>query len=380
IASGRVQVARDPFLPKIFAGSGAAYTSGFPMSIEGSAPAIVQARAVASVYDRRQRLQLEAARENVRGAGLDTERRRDRVVRETIEAWLEAYWTARSLDLATRQTGSLEKARDVVRLRVEAGRDTPIELRRAELEVARARQRAEAVEGALAYAEETLAMIIGLPAGDRARAAEEEPAAIELPAGEEAAVAAALESSREVRRLESALAAKGLEAESHRSARWPRLSLVAQYGLFSRFNNYDEFFQRFQRHNGQIGVALEVPVWIGAAPAAQASQAESEAQRLRTEIAAARQRISLETRQAFREVRRAATGRDVARLDLDVARESLSVVLALMDEGRATLRQLEEARAHEQSKWIAYYDAQHAFDRARYSLLDNTGALLASLR
>ena len=36
--------------------------------------------------------------------------------------------------------------------------------------------------------------------------------------------------------------------------RLPRADLVSQYGLFARFNNYDEFFRKFQRNNGQIGV------------------------------------------------------------------------------------------------------------------------------
>ena len=36
----QVTVTHDPFAPKIFAGSGAAWSTGFPNSIEGSAPSI----------------------------------------------------------------------------------------------------------------------------------------------------------------------------------------------------------------------------------------------------------------------------------------------------------------------------------------------------
>ena len=38
-----VRLARAPFAPRVGAGSGAAYSSGFPLSIEGSAPAVFQA-------------------------------------------------------------------------------------------------------------------------------------------------------------------------------------------------------------------------------------------------------------------------------------------------------------------------------------------------
>ena len=53
-AEAAVQAARDPFFPKIFAGSGPAYSSGFPLSIEGSAPSILESRAIASVFNQPQ--------------------------------------------------------------------------------------------------------------------------------------------------------------------------------------------------------------------------------------------------------------------------------------------------------------------------------------
>ena len=39
-----VRVVKDPFSPKVGMGSGVAYTNGYPLSIEGSGPSIVQAR------------------------------------------------------------------------------------------------------------------------------------------------------------------------------------------------------------------------------------------------------------------------------------------------------------------------------------------------
>ena len=44
-----------------------------------------------------------------------------------------------------------------------------------------------------------------------------------------------------------------------------------------------------------------------------------------------------------------------------------------------TLRQVEEARALETEKWLAFYDAQHAIERARIELLRHTGTLTASI-
>src|SRR5580704_18587317 len=63
-----VTIAHDPFQPKVFAGSGAAYTTGFPASIDGAAPSIFQARTQMAIFYRPQSYQIAQAHENLRGA------------------------------------------------------------------------------------------------------------------------------------------------------------------------------------------------------------------------------------------------------------------------------------------------------------------------
>ena len=67
-------------------------------------------------------------------------------------------------------------------------------------------------------------------------------------------------------------------------------------------------------------------------------------------------------------------------MDLDVSRDQVSVLLAQMEEGRAALRQVEEARTGETDKWIAFYDAASTAEKARLALLRQTGELTAALR
>ncbi len=62
-----VRLARDAFVPKVVAGSGLAYSSGFPMSIEGATPSVIQARAIADVFNRPQSYRVAAAKEHRRG-------------------------------------------------------------------------------------------------------------------------------------------------------------------------------------------------------------------------------------------------------------------------------------------------------------------------
>ena len=51
----------------------------------------------------------------------------------------------------------------------------------------------------------------------------------------------------------------------------------------------------------------------------------------------------------------------------------------MMQEGRVTLRQVEEARVMENDKWIAFYDAQYASERARWAVLRLTGDLMGAV-
>lgn len=373
-----IRIAKDPFRPKVFVGSGLAYTTGFPMSIEGSAPSVLQARAVSSVINRPFTHQIAQVQEQARTAAIDTEIKRDQVVLETAELFYDAARWAQTADAIRPQIAALERAAETVRFRVKEGRELEIEARRADLAVARTRHRLAQIEQEQAAAESTLAIVLGHRAEDRLRPTDLKP----LPAADaqDAVVRRAVDESREVRRLESALLAKRHQLRSFKAARLPVFDLVAQYGLFTRFNNYEEYFRTFSRHNGQLGVSIQVPLVPSAASAAQSGQAEAEISGLQTQIDRTRSRIVVNTRNNHRQVELAEAARDLARQDLEIARDQVNILLALMDEGRATLRQLEDARFAEQERWIAWHDAQTAVEKAKLRLLSATGELRTALQ
>ena len=379
-AKQAVRLAKDPFTPRIGVGSGLAYTSGFPMSIEGAAPTVLQARASQFLFNRPQSYAIAQAKENARGAGFATSARRDEVVFRTASLYLDTERAGRLAGMARREVESLEKVSQAVESQIQEGRLLPIESKRAALAVAQARLAADDLDSAQAANETALALVLGFTADDRVEPAAAERPLPPVPPSEDAAVESALQGNQELRRVESQIVARGLEIRGARAQRLPRADLVAQYGLFARFNNYEQFFSKFQRNNGQIGVSFQLPLLAGPGVNASMAQSQADIARLRTELRGMRNRITADTRQSFREVRRAESAREVARLDLDLSREQLSLLLAQMQEGRAALRQVEEARVAETNKWIAFYDAQYAVERARMSLLRNTGELLAAIR
>jgi outer membrane protein len=374
-----VRLAKDPFMPRITVGSGLAYTSGFPMSIEGSAPSVIQANATQFLFNRPQSLAVSQAREDARGASLSAESKRGEVAFLAASLYLDAGRAVRIGALARKDAGSLQQVLDTVRAQVREGRALPLTEKQAAYNVARAVALADGLEDDCAGAETSLAVALGFSAADRVLPVEEDPPAFALPPSEEQALHTALQSNLDLRKLESQIASKQLEVRGQNAARLPRADLVAQYGMLAKFNNYDQYFQKFQRNNGQVGVSLQLPLFAGPGVSAQAARSAADAARLKIECDNARNRIRSDIQASFREVKRAGTAAEVARLDLEVAREQLSVNLAQMQEGRATLRQVEESRIVENDKWIAFYDAQYSIERAQWNVLRLTGQLTASI-
>jgi len=375
-----IRLQKDPFTPHVYFGSGLAYTNGFPMSIEGAAPSVVQGRVQQDLFNRQQSYVVARTREEARGAGIAASAKKDEIVFRTAVLFMDAERAARGEEMARQEIESAQKVLAVVESRVQEGRELPLESKRAELNLARARQTADSLDADRETAETSLAIVLGYGAEDRVEPAAGERAVPPMPPSEEAAVASALNSSKELRRLESEIAAKGLDDRAAKAARLPRVDLVAQYGLFATFNHFQDYFLKYQRNNGEIGVSFVLPLLVGPGVSAAAAEANAEASKLRIQLANTRNQITADTRQRYREVREAEAQRDVARLDLEVAREQLSVNLAQLHEGRVLLSQVEESRIAESSKWIAFYDAQYAVERAHWNLARQTGDLLAALQ
>ncbi|HLJ45483.1 MAG TPA: TolC family protein [Bryobacteraceae bacterium] len=378
-ARQQVRIAKDPFTPKVYGGSGLAYTNGYPTSIEGSAPSIFEARTSMSLFNRQQSYQLASTRESLRGASLDAQAKSDDVAYKTATLFLDAKQATRTRGSVEREIASLERVSEAIRTRVSEGREIPLEAKRADFNLASARQRALVAAANQEYAEGSLALVLGYPVGDRVRAADDDSGQLTIPESEQATVQQALQNSREIKRLQAQLQSRMLDVRGYKSARLPVVDLVAQYSLLAK-HNYVQFFNKFQRNNTELGVSVTLPLLVGSAAGGYLSQAEIDISKMRAQVAEAEKRISVDAAKGYQDVKLAESGRDVAKMDLDLTRDNVTVLLAQQDEGRVSQAQVDQARMVEQEKWIAYYDAVNTIEKAKLSLLRETGSILAALR
>ncbi len=381
-ARDQVSINKDPFSPKVFAGSGAAWTYGYPTSIDGSAPSIVQVRTQMAIFDRPQSYLVAQAKESLRGAGISLDQRQAEVIYRVASLFVDAENAARGRDAANQEAASLARVKQLMQARVEEGQELAHDARKASLAEQEAAQRMAMLSRDVAAAERSLGMALGLAPGEQVHAAQDQFPALDLPVSQEDAIAAALDSSPELKKLESDLQAKTLEVKSYKAYRLPKVDLVAQYALLAQVgNNFtNNICGRFQSNNIELGASFSIPIVAGSSSKAYASSAEADAAKIRAQITQIRSRIRSDIENAFDDFRVVDGARKLALEYLSFTRESTTMDLARMSEGQVLQAQVEQDRAEEQQKWKAYYDAQAAAQHARLNLLKATGTLQQALQ
>jgi outer membrane protein len=372
VALNEVGVDRAAFLPNLYTGSGAAYTSGFP-SIGGDPPAVFQMNYDQSVFNPLLKGQQHAAEDRAKNMKLELDRIHDDVIVRAATTYLELAKVRHSLGLMRKEQASAAKILEVTRERVTANQELPIEATRGELAQARVVERIIKLEGRQEALEQQIRNLTGIPDSQSIDVDSEEPSfATDLPLSE--LTDQAIKSDRSIQEAENErLARQHLLRGAHLSY-WPTADVVGQYSILSSFNNYDEFYKTFKRNNVSIGVRITVPIFA-AKTRANVALAKSELNAAELTLGNKRQQVRLDVQQKARTVRELDATREVARLDLKLAQETLQLDQARFDQGRLTLRDIEQARLEESDKWVAFLDADFARQQGQLTLLQATGQL-----
>ncbi len=374
LARRQADVRRSEFLPNLYAGSGVAYTNGFPLIAGGGAPALFSLSYEQSLLDRLAGSQVKVAEQTAEQRRLAAQDASDAVAVRAASSYLELAKVRRELDLMRRGRDSAQKILDFTKDRADAGYELPIEVTKAQLTAARIEQRIAQLEDQDDSLAEELRSMLGYP-----RDAPIEVATEELPAGTDQSVdaweAQALQDNVAIKQAESERQSSLAQLKGERGGRWPTISVIGQYNVLAKFNNYDLFFNKFQRNNVIAGVDIKIPVFASRTSAA-ISFAQSNVNAAQLAVENKRSEVSLDVRHKARLVKEMDTSREVARLELDLAQQNLQVLQAQFQQGRANLRDLEAAQLDENDKWLAFLDADFARQQAQLDLLRTTGQVV----
>ena len=364
---------RSQFLPNLYTGSGVAYTSGFPLLAGGGAPALFNLTYNQELFNLPARGDVRAGEQKAEEQRLTIDAVRDSVIQRTVSAYLELSKVRRQLELLRNERQSAQKILEFTRQRMQAGYELPIEVTRAQLTAAQVEQRLAQLEDQEETAADQLRLLLGLePDQPIEVTAENIPPAADQTTNQ--LVAEALQNNPEVKAAESERTASELHLKGERGGYWPTIGLIGQYNILAKFNNYDQFFNKFQRNNFIAGIDVKIPIFASRTTASVAfARADLTASRMQVENK--RAQVSLEVRHKARQTREMDTGREVARLQLELAQQNLQVLQSQFQQGRASIRDLENGQLDENEKWLAFLDAEYAHQQAELDLLRTTGQL-----
>lgn len=364
---------RNNLIPQLTVGAGLGWSYGFPLSLEGAAPSLFNLTGQSPLYHFELHDFLGAARAESTAATLRKKDQRNQVIQDTVLTYAELQkWEQRLSRLKETEADS-EEMQAAVAERVKAGIDREIENTKARLSTARVHLRIAEAEGAADVLRQHLSKLIGIPAAEIELASDSLPATPEAAPAEDTSTA---DSSPLVKAAVEHAHALFLRAQGEHKAWRPSIDFAAQYAVLSRFNNYQNYFQKgsFTRNNATIGGVIRFP-FLNFSQRAHAQAADAEALKAKKQAEAVRNQASEETLRLRHSVAQMQAARDVAQLEFEIAQKNLAAVRTRMDTGATTLHDLEDARAQISERFIALQDVTFELQRAQVGLMRATGDL-----
>jgi outer membrane protein TolC len=373
LADRSAKITKSQFLPNLYAGSGAGYTYGIPETPGGHAPALFSLSYTEQVLNEPLRGQAKELQEQARSQRILLEDTRNTVIARTAAAYLELGMVRHSLDLLRKEQASAEKILEVTQGREKENLELPVEVTRSQLTKARVVQRILQLE---AREDELGVFLCGQTGLAEATPIEVSPEELPGEAEQEGAnlVAMAMQSNTSLLASEADVRAKEFRLVGEKRGYYPTLELVSMYSVLGKFNNYDQFFKTFQRNNYNAGVQVQVPLF-SAQTKANIALAQVNLDVAKANLANRKNEVSAAVRQKTRHVRERDAAKEVARLELQLAQQDVTVLQSQFEEGKVNLREVERARLQENEKWMLYLDANFQRQQAQLDLLQTAGQL-----
>lgn len=379
-AEADISASTSAYVPSFSLGSSLGYSYGYPLG----QPEVFSITGQSLVFSFSQKDYVRSARAALRSAQLKLKDTRQQVLLDTALAYIELAEKQREIAALEQEKEYGDRLVDVEQERVEAGRDTQIDLTEARLAAAetvldrlRSVNRADELKARLAH-------LTGLQPSDltldsksipSVRAAgtvtpSEEAAAPNVSNGVQAAYASA---------KSKLYTAYGDAKQDNR----PSISFFATYGLFSNtLNNYSQYYIHFQQSNFGAGVQIVIPL-LDASREAKKRLSNAEAARAEALADQLRDQDSEQLLQLQKNVAELAAQQQVAEIQAELAKDRLDAVATQTQSGGApgaspvTPKDEEEALIEERRRYVEMLDANFQLVSTRLTLLRALGQIEA---
>ena len=367
------QELRNNYIPQITIGSGLGYSYGFPLTLEGSAPSVVNFTSLQSLFNLSLKQFIKAAKIDWNATSLDIQDKRNAVILDTALTYAELAQLEGKIKALTEAQQAAAKAQSVSEQRLQEGVDSKLDFTRTQLVAARIRLRLAEAQGQVDVQREHLAKLLGVPANSVAV----DPASLPPPPAisqDEDLPARAVENSPTVKLAQQKVLAAEARAKGEHKAMLPTIDLATQYAYLARFNNYDVYYSHYLANNFSGGLNLRYPIF-NSVQKARAAEADADAMLARKQADLTSNQVGENALKLQRSLRQLEAARDVAKLEWQVAQGDLDLVRARLENGKANPKEMQTSQLDADDKQAAYLDAELELTRAALQLLRLTGEL-----
>ncbi len=365
---------RNNYIPQLNVGAGLGYSDGFPLSLEGAAPSLINVTAQSAVLNAALMNFMRAARADLASGALNAKDQRNQVVQDTVLSYAElAKWERRLSNLRETQSAA-EQTEAAVEQRVKEGIDSEMDAIQARLSVARVKMHITEAEGSADVVREHLSKLTGLAIASIEIDPDSVPA-LPTPKLDEDSPDRTADNNPVVQSAVEHARAQFLRYTGERRGLWPTMDFASQYANLASFNNYEKYYPKgFQPNNVTVGVFIRLP-FLNIAQHAKIQEAKAEAEKASKQAEAARDKASEQTLRLERSVAQLQAARDVADLEYEIAQKNLAAVRTRMESSTANLHDLDTARSLASERFITLQDVSFELESSQIDLLRARGEL-----
>jgi outer membrane protein TolC len=373
-AQKALAIAKDIFIPSVVTGGGLGWSYGITLTV----PTIFTVNAQSLVYSNQQRFTIRAARADLEAAQLALAEARQQTEEDAAITYFALDENEAALNALSQQRDFASKLVSILEDRVHAGLDSDLDLkkaRRGALQIELQKMQAEDDRDSLIA---HLSELTGLPASEVRLPPNGAPAIPDPKVADSDGYGAF--SSPGLLAAEATARGKLERAKGEAGYQWrPIINFAAQYGRVSPINDVSSFYNLHGNYNtANVGVQFSFPIFDRIRKdAAQVAAADA----ARTQIDVSNQRAGEVANRAKLQhsVREAAVRAELAELDFGIAEDELkSITIELHGSpGSPPLTPKEEqnAKIQERQKYLDMLDARLQLNKAKVSLLRQTGEL-----
>lgn len=371
-AEAAVTESVDAYRPSFSVGSSLGYSYGFPVG----QPSIYSVSGQSLAFSFSQPSYIRSARAALLAAQLQLKDTRQQVILEVATDYIQLITANQQIAALDQETSLVAKLVDIETERVDGGLDSRVELTQARLTGAQIALRRLHLLNEADLLRARLAHLTGLNPADIAVEAQT------VPKTPETSESASLEGNNGINAAYASANSKMyLALGDARQYNRPTFGFGLEYNRYAKFNNYNEYYLRFQHNNFNVGVQITLPIFDATRKAkaqgssAEAAEATAQADQLRDQT----REQALQLRKNIAEL---AAQERVAELQNDLSQDQLDALTTQLQLGSASPgapapspKDEQGARIRERGYFVDMLETRFQLTQAHLALLRALGTI-----